>query len=307
MDMLENMRAFIAVARTGSFTAAAKMLNLATSVVTKRVSQLERSVGTVLLHRTTRKVTLSADGEYHLRRIAAAVSTHDETLTAIRKGQQRLEGTVRIKVPTTLGFVHLNRLIRRFVSEHSGVDVEVLLLDGPLNPASEGIDIAITAFPASFDGVTDEVLWPLRRSLIASPNYLARYAALKHPRELTSHQCVVYQPTGVSWAFLGTTGVTSVTVRPRLSSNDMLMLLDAIKEGVGIGLLSDYITRQDVDSKVLAPVLPGFPVPDLWVKAMVPVDRLQLPRVAALLAFLRSEGGDGQPRSTSASPRANAP
>jgi DNA-binding transcriptional LysR family regulator len=79
-------------------------------------------------------------------------------------------------VPTTLGFLRLNRLIRRFVSEHSGVDVEVLLLDGPLNPTTEGIDIAITAFPASFDGVADQVLWPLRRSLIASPNYLARYA-----------------------------------------------------------------------------------------------------------------------------------
>lgn len=292
MDMLENMRAFIAVAATGSFTAAAQALNLATSVVTKRVSQLERSVGTVLLHRTTRRVSLSADGEYHLGRIAAAVSIHDETLAAIRKGQQRLEGTVRIKVPSTLGFVRLNPLIRRFVREHPGVDVEVLLLDGPLNPATEGIDIAISAFPASFDGVADEFLWPLRRGLIATPNYLARHDVLKHPRELASHQCVVYQPTGASWPFLGKAGVISVTVRPRLSSNDMLMLLEAIKEGVGIGLLSNYITMRDIESGALVPVLPEFPVPDLWVKAMVPVDRLQLPRVTALLAFLRSEGGD---------------
>jgi DNA-binding transcriptional LysR family regulator len=177
MDMLENMRAFVAVAKTGSFTAAAQALDLATSVVTKRVSQLERSVGTVLLHRTTRRVTLSADGEYHLGRITATISIHDETLAAIRIGQQRLEGTVRIKVPTTLGIVRLNRLIRLFLNQHSGIDVEVLLLDGPLNPATEGIDIAITAFPTSFDGVAEEILWPLRRSLVAAPGYLAQHSA----------------------------------------------------------------------------------------------------------------------------------
>ena len=296
MDIVENMRAFVAVARTGSFTAAAHALDLATSVVTKRVSQLERSVGAVLLRRTTRRVTLSADGEYHLGRIAAMVSVHDETLAAIRKGQQRLEGTVRIKVPTTLGSVRLNRVIRRFVNEHPGVDVEVLLLDGPLNPAKEGIDIAITAYPASFNGVADEILWSSRRSVVASPKYLARHSVLRHPRDLARHECVAYQPEGPTWSFLGKTGITTVTVRPRLSSNDMLFLLEAIKDGVGIGLLSNYVTNQDIESKAVVQLLPEFPVPDLWVKAMVPVDRVQLPRVAALLAFLRSEGGDERPR-----------
>jgi DNA-binding transcriptional LysR family regulator len=296
MDMLENMRAFVAVAKTGSFTVAAQALNLATSVVTKRVSQLEQSVGTVLLRRTTRRVVLSPEGEYHLGRIVAAVSLHDETLAAIRKGQERLEGAIRIKVPTTLGFVRLNRLIRRFVGEHPGIDIEVLLLDGPLNPAAEGIDIAITAFPASFDGVADEFLWPLRRVLVASPDYLARHEVLEHPRQLAGHQCIVYQPTGASWSFLGKAGVVSVTIRPRLSSNDMLMLLDAIREGVGIGLMSNYIVMHDLKTGTLATVLPEYSVPDLWVKAMVPVDRLQLPRVAALLAFLRLEGGDGPAR-----------
>ncbi|UPJ49261.1 hypothetical protein IVB30_40995 [Bradyrhizobium sp. 200] len=125
------------------------------------------------------------------------------------------------------------------------VDVEVLLLDGPLNPAAEGHDIAITAFPTTFDGVADEILWPLRRSLVASPSYLAKHAPLKHPRELASHRCVVYQPTGASWPFLGKTGVTSVTARPRLSSNNTLILLDAIKRGMGIGLLSNCVIGQN--------------------------------------------------------------
>src|SRR5258705_6495676 len=80
--------------------------------------------------------------------------------------------------------------------------MEVLLLDGPMNPAAEGIDIAITAFPASFDNVADEFLWPQRRSLFASRQYLSSYPRLDHPRQLGEHRCLVYQPTGPSWPFL---------------------------------------------------------------------------------------------------------
>jgi DNA-binding transcriptional LysR family regulator len=88
----------------------------------------------VLLNRTTRKVNLTAEGEYHQARIIAAVSAYDDALSAIRKGRQRLEGSIRVKIPSTLGFTRLNRLIHRFVREHPGIDVEVLLLDGPLLP-----------------------------------------------------------------------------------------------------------------------------------------------------------------------------
>jgi DNA-binding transcriptional LysR family regulator len=292
MDMLENMRAFAAVAKSGSFTSAAEALDLATSIVTKRVSQLERSVGTKLLHRTTRKVTLSAAGEHHLARIKAAISLHDETLAAIRKGVHRLEGSIRIKVPSTLGFARLSGLIRQFAQAHPDIDVEVLLLDGPMNPAAEGVDIAVTAFPASFDGVADEFLWPIARALYASPAYLSERGSLTHPRELEEHNCVVYQPTGPSWSFLSNMGIVTVTVRPRLSSNDMFMLLEAVKDGAGIGLLSRYIALPAIEAGSLVAVLPEFPVPDLWVKAMVPIDRRHLPRIGALLDFLRANNVD---------------
>ncbi len=290
MDMIENMRAFVTVARHGSFTTAAQVLDLAPPVLTKRVSQLEQSIRAALLHRTTRKVKLTVAGEYHFARIAATIALYDETVAALRKGPQRLEGSIRIKVPSTLGFLRLSGLIRRFARHHPGIDLEVLLLDGPFNPAIEGVDIAVTAFPASFDGVIDEVLWPLRRGLFASPDYLARHDGLEHPRQLEGHDCVVYQPTGPNWSFLSTTGLVGVTVRPRLASNDMIMLLDAMKDGAGLGILSHYVARKDADAGAIAMVLPEFPVPDLWVKAMIPADRRALPRVNALLAFLRTEG-----------------
>src|SRR5260370_15240416 len=109
---------------------------------------------------------------------------------------------MRIKDPRSRGFLRLNSLVREYAELHPDIDMEVLLLDGPMNPAAEGIDIAITAFPASFDNVADEFLWPTRRSLFASKHYLSSYPRLDHPRQLEEHRCLVHQPTGPSCPFL---------------------------------------------------------------------------------------------------------
>ena len=194
-------------------------------------------------------------------------------------------------MPSTLGFLRLNAVVREFVELHPDVNVEVLLLDGPMNPAADGIDIAITAFPASFDNVADEFLWPLRRSLFASRQYLSSYPRLNHPRELGEHRCLVYQPTGPSWPFLSRNGVMTVTVHPRMSSNDMILLLEAAKTHLGVALLSNYVALPEIRRGSVVVPLPDFPVPDLWIKAMVPIDRLRMPRVNALLHFIRSKGG----------------
>src|SRR5258705_2649801 len=209
MDTIASMRAFVAVAKTGSFSAAAQKLDLVPSVITKRVTQLERIVGTTLFHRSTRKVVLSADGEHHLERVIAAIAAHDQALSELRKGVGRLTGPIRIKVPSTLGFLRLNALVREFVELHPDVDVEALLLDGPMNPAAEGIDIAITAFPASFDNLADEFLWPQRPSLFASRQYLSSYPRLDHPRQLEEPRCLVSEPTATTCIHLtGNAGMT---------------------------------------------------------------------------------------------------
>src|SRR5882757_1153535 len=100
MDTIASMRAFVAVAKMGSFSAAAQKLDLVPSVVTKRVTQLERTVGKALFHRSTRKVVLSPDGEHHLERIIAAIVAHDQALSELRRGVRRLTGPIRIKVST---------------------------------------------------------------------------------------------------------------------------------------------------------------------------------------------------------------
>src|SRR6267378_1152305 len=150
MDTIASMLAFVAVAKTGSFSAAAQELDIVPSVATKRVTQLERIVGKTLFHRTTRKVVLSADGEHHLERIIAAIAAHDQALSELRKGVRRLTGPIRIKVPTTIGFLRLNALVREFAELHPDIDTEVWLLDGSMKRAPQRSKI----FPnASLSGV----------------------------------------------------------------------------------------------------------------------------------------------------------
>jgi DNA-binding transcriptional LysR family regulator len=155
-------------------------------------------------------------------------------------------------------FLRLNALVREFAELHPDIDLEVLLLDGPMNPAAEGIDITITAFPASFDNVADEFLWSHRRSLFASSQYLSSYPRLTHPRQLEERRCLVYQPTGPSWPFLSGNGVMTVTVHPRMSSNDMSVLLEAARTHLGIALLSNYVVLPEIRSGSLVVPLPDF-------------------------------------------------
>src|SRR6202051_709946 len=182
-----------------SFCAAALKLPVFATATKARIEAIVS-----ILH-DSRKLT--ADGEHHLERIIAVIAAHDQALSELRKGVRRLTGSIRIKVSSTLGFLRLNALVREFAELHPDVDVEVLLLDGPMNPAEEGIDIAITAFPASFDNGADELLGPLRRSLFASRQYWSSYRPLNHPRQLEEHRCLVYQPTGPGWPFLSGNGV----------------------------------------------------------------------------------------------------
>jgi DNA-binding transcriptional LysR family regulator len=104
-----------------------------------------------------------------------------------------------------------------------------------------------------------------------------------------SSVCVI--DTGPTWPFLSGNGVMTVTVHPRMSANDMSVLLEAAKTHLGIALLSNYVALQEIRRGSVVVLLPDFPVPDLWIKAMVPIDRLRMPRVNALLHFIRTKGG----------------
>lgn len=287
MDTLQNLKAFLAVARGGSFSAAGRQLGIATSVVAKRIDQLEWATRTKLFARSTRQMVLTETGERWLQRVQSAVAELDEVLTGMARAGVDLEGHLRLKMPTTLTILYLGAIVSRFQFKHPRVSLDIVLADRPLDPIEEGFDVAVTVFPDSFGGVVDEPLCPLRRLICASPDYLAERGVPDHPRDLVAHDTLNFQPSGPVWSFQSAEGPISVEIRPKLSANDNQVLFAAAREGNGIALLSSYVAGPALRDGSLVQVLEAFPVTDLWIKALIPENRAQIPRIRTLVGFLK--------------------
>lgn len=286
MDTLSNLRAFVATAETGSFSAAARQAGLVPSVISKRIEQLEWRIRAPLFTRSTRRLTLTDVGERYLPVVRALVRQVDDALAGMAQASGDLEGHIRIKIPTTLGVLNLSRLLNRFLVEQPMISLEVVLADRSVNPLEEGFDIAIGARPESYGQVQDHPLCPIRRLLCAAPSYLQRRGTPQLPSELMEHDCLVFATSGTRWEFQGPQGLVGVDVRPKLKSNDGGALCQAALDGMGVALLADYLVAPSLASGRLVPLLPDHRLPDLWLKALVPSNRIELPRIKSLLQWL---------------------
>jgi DNA-binding transcriptional LysR family regulator len=287
MDVLLNIKAFLATAQTGSFSAAARQLAVAPSVVTKRVGQLEWRVKAQLFDRTTRKVSLTEAGEKFLPKLRLLVSDFDDTLSGMATSNGSLAGHIRVKVPTTIGLLYLGKILIGFQQQHPRISIEVVLMDRSVNPIEEGFDIAIGAMTASYANAVDEPLCAYPRMICAAPGYLARKGRPEQPGDLVNHDCLIFLPMGALWSFESSRGAIQVGVASTFSANDSQILLTAAQEGLGVTILARHIAAPLINSGELVSLLDGYPLSDLWLKALVPVNRVNVPRVQALVAWLK--------------------
>jgi DNA-binding transcriptional LysR family regulator len=146
--------------------------------------------------------------------------------------------------------------------------------------------------PSSFDDVTELGLSPLNRLAAASPDYLQVNGVPHHPTDLTRHRLLNFQPIGSTWVFEGAHGPINIEIAPHLSTNDGHVLLDAAIAGNGIALFASYMASAALKSNELQLVLQEFPVPQFWIRALVPNNRLHLPRVQVFLSFLKDAFGE---------------
>lgn len=289
MDTLLNIKAFLATARTSSFSEAARQLGVAPSVITKRVNQLEAHLKTRLLERSTRRVTLTETGETYLPKIRHLVDEFDELRAGIVRSAGELEGHLRLVAPTTLAVTYVGRMVSAFQRANQRVTVDLVSLDTPLNPSVDGFDVALSVLPAAYDGVFEETLCSYPRITCAAPDYVKRRGAPQHPRELADHDCLVFLPTGPVWPFQGRRGPLNINVRPKFAATESFSLLAAAEAGDGITFVPEFIARESVRAGKLVQVLADFPTVERWVKVLVPEARLKLARVQALLDWIRAE------------------
>lgn len=289
MDTFLNMKAFLAAARSGNFSAAARELGVSPSAVTKRVGQLEDRLETALFVRSTRQIRLTPAGERYLSRIRSVVSEVDDMVSGASDSTLKLEGYLRVKTPSTFALTWFSELFTEFQLAHPGVSLNVMLLDRAINPLDEGFDIAIGALPASFGGVVDVPLCPYPRITCAAPDYLARKGVPKHPRELLDHDCLAFTTIESVWTFQSSGGPLSVNIRPRLSVNQHEGLLSAAQHGLGVVVAPDFTVKDDLSSGSLVPILQDYPPVELWLKAMIPERRFRESLTVVFLNHLKSK------------------
>ena len=223
------------VARLGSFSSAARELDVAPSVVTKRITQLEERVHTRLIVRSTRGLTLTPAGERLLPRFLRVVAELDELLLDTPSTAGEIDGHVRIKGPTTITSLYLGALLSEFQVNNPRVTLEVVLMDRTVNPLEENFDLVVGARAASFPNVVDIPLCTYPQALCCAPAYLGTKPEPRHPGDLVDHDCLTTVLFGTTWPFESPRGGVSVEVRSRFHANDgrVILDLDVAKDSVG--------------------------------------------------------------------------
>jgi DNA-binding transcriptional LysR family regulator len=276
------------VARLGSFSAAARELGLAPSVITKRITQLEKSLDAQLVVRSTRGLALTAAGDRYLPRFVRLLAEFDD-LFGERSGQRpRLEGHLRIKSPTTLATEFLGALLAEFQVAHPGVSFDITLMDRSVNPLEEGFDLSLGAFPVSYPNVTDVPLCQYELVSCCAPSYLRGKQVPQHPTDLVDHECLTTTLFRTTWVFESSRGALSVEVHSRVHASDSRILRESALRGLGIALLPRFLADGCLAAGTLVPLLPDFPVATHWVKALVPRMKMNKPVIRELVAFLKT-------------------
>ncbi|ATQ75521.1 LysR family transcriptional regulator [Massilia violaceinigra] len=286
MDRITAMRVFVEVAGSGSFSASADKLDMSRAMVTRYVSEMEKWLGTRLLQRTTRRVTLTDAGETCLRRSQQMLSL-SENMEEETASSGELRGLLRVTCSLSFGHAQLAQALVRFTARHPRLKIDLNLNEGALNLVEARIDLAIRISGEPSPLLIARPLAQCDSLLVASPAYLAAHGAPATPQELEQHRCLSHANVGRSiWSFARDGEAVQVGVVSYFSANDATALLASALAGGGIAMLPTYLVNPVVASGELACVLPQWRVPALTIYAIYPSRRQLSPAVRALLDFL---------------------
>lgn len=286
MDTIDGMRAFLGVAQEGSFTAAGKRLGLSTRLVSKYVRQLESRLGVQLLHRTTRRVTLTEVGRAYLARCGPVVEQFDELESLVRDQHAALSGVVRLTAPTGFGSGPLVEALASFHAVHPGVVLDLRLTDRPVALVEEGFDLAIRIGRLTDSALVARKLMPMPIVIVASPAYLAEHGRPVHPAELSDHPAIVDVPYPQSrlWQFEVDGDTVEVRVGGGLHVDAPRAAVTFACMGRGVAGCPQYAVQPHLDRGELEVLF--VTSAKVAVRAMYPPNRHLTARVRALIDHL---------------------
>lgn len=288
MDRLDAMRLLIRVAELGSFSAVAHQLGAARSVVTRQIAALESHLGTKLLARSTRRLSLTSAGTAYLEKCREILNLVEIAETGLAEERQTPRGSIRLSLPLVYSLRHLAPLLLEFSRLYPEVELDMDFSDRRTNLIQEGIDLAVRITPHLEPGDITRRLGSARMVVLASTDYLATHGEPQHPAELIDHQCLGYTagPSSQRWSFLVDGRLESFAIRPRLLANNGDVLLKAAVAGLGIAQQPTFIADELLQSGELREILKDYPLPELGIYAVLPGNRHIPHRLRVLMDFL---------------------
>ena len=288
MDSIDGMRTFVAVAETGSFSAAGRRLGLSNKLVSKYIAALEAQVGITLVFRTTRAMSVSPEGQVYLagcRRVLQEI----DALNASLDGTKGLRGTVRVAAPVTFGEVLVNEAALDFTALHPGVEIDLVLSDAYEDLAENGFDLAIRIGEMRDSNLRVRRLGEARIVTVAAPTYLAASGVPDRPSDLSDHVCIrdSNSDNPSMWTFSVDGRTTSVAVTGPLACNSASASLQAARLGVGIAMVPDLFAHREIASGDVQPVLEGCAGPPIPVQAVYLPSDYERPKLTALVAHMK--------------------
>jgi DNA-binding transcriptional LysR family regulator len=287
MDRMTAMNVFVEVVERGSLTAAAEALDMSRAMVTRYLAEVERWLGARLLHRTTRRISLTGPGEAALLRFRQMLAIGDELHGELANDNPEPHGLIRVTASVSFGQIHLAAAVADFVKRHPLTRVELLLVDRVVNLVEERVDIAVRISRAIDPALIARRLAPCRSVLCAAPSYLAERGAPTTADELATHNCLTHHYVGKSvWHLQRDGRAIAVAVGGNISANEASLLLEAVRAGAGIAMLPTYQIGPLLRSGELIEVLPDYEVEGLGIHAVY-ASRRQLPTIMrSFLDFL---------------------
>jgi DNA-binding transcriptional LysR family regulator len=293
MLKLESIEAFVCIAETGSITSAARRLSISKSVVSERLSELERVLSAKLVRRTTRTLALTDDGNTFYERAKRILRDVDTAAAELAERHGTLIGPLRVSAPVSFGSLHLGPALFGFLAKNPGIELTLELDDRFVDVLGEGYDAIVRHGPVNDDRIIVKRLSASRRVLAASADYLKRSGKPASLPELEQHRGIIYTNRGAAdWRFR--VGRNFVIARPKvaLRVNNGMLMRDAAVAGLGIALLPTFLLDTPLKSRTLKVVDIGAEAEGAMIYIAYPEHLRSSGKIRALTAWLQNFFGD---------------
>ncbi|MAM72149.1 MAG: LysR family transcriptional regulator [Gammaproteobacteria bacterium] len=288
MNKFIEMQSFRAVVNSGSFVKAADELGVSKAAVSRYVSDLESRLGVRLLQRTTRRLSLTEEGEIFNNRSRDILAELEEAENEISSRSSSVSGQIRVNAPVSFGIKYLAGLWGKFHDLYPNVTLDITLSDQLVDLLDDNFDIAIRISRLTDSSLISKKLSTTRMMLCASPSYLQKAGEPIQPMDLLEHQIIAYSywSGGNEWRFDGPEGPQSIKIKPWINSNNGETCLAMALENEGIILQPSFLVEEYIAKKHLKEILPEYKSIELGIYAMYPSRKHVASKTRALVNFL---------------------